>query len=81
MATFAWDGQLGNPFVDSLDISVPVMVNIKPLVKGEELVVFWKSEGQKHVSKKIVTTWLDQAAKLSIKGRINLGSRRRVQLK
>jgi hypothetical protein len=55
--TFAWDGQLGDPFVDSLDISVPWMVNFKPLGKGDELVVFWKSQGQKHVSKVIVTTW------------------------
>ena len=49
VATFAWDGQLGDPCVDSLDISVPVMVNFKPLGQGEELVVFWKSKGQRPV--------------------------------
>jgi hypothetical protein len=47
VATFPWDGQLGDPFVDSLDICLPLMVNFKPLGKGEELVVFWKSNGQK----------------------------------
>jgi hypothetical protein len=76
--TFAWDGQLGDPFVDSLDISVPLMVNFKPLGKGDELVVFWKSQGQKHVSMK---NRMDQAAKLSMKNTMGLGSRRRVQLK
>ena len=79
VATFAWDDQLGDLFVDSLDISVPLMVNFKPLGQGEELVVFWKSKGQKQVSKVIVTTWLDQAAKLTRKGLITLGSQGGVQ--
>ena len=79
VTTFAWGDQLGDLFVDSLDISVPLMVNFKPLGQGEELVVFWKSKGQKQVSKVIVTTWLDQAAKLTRKGLITLASRGGVQ--
>jgi hypothetical protein len=81
VATFAGGGQLGGPFVDSLDISVPLMVNFKPLGKGDELVVFWKSKDQKHVPKVIVNTWLDQAEKLSRNKNMGLGSGRRVQLK
>ena len=69
VATFAWDKQLGDPFVDTIDISVPLMVNSKPLGKGEELVVFWKSKGLKQVTKVVVTTWLDQAVKLAKKSR------------
>jgi hypothetical protein len=81
VATFAGGGQLGGPFVDSLDISVPLMVNFKPLGKGDELVVFWKSKGQKHVPKVSVTKWLDQAAKYTGKSVFTLESRRSVQLK
>ena len=63
VATFAWDKQLGDPFVDTIDISVPLMVNSKPLGKGEELVVFWKSKGVKPVSKVTVMTWVEHAVK------------------
>ena len=63
VATFAWDKQLGDPFVDTIDISVPLMVNSKPLGKGEELVVFWKSKGLKPVSKVTVMTWVEHAVK------------------
>jgi hypothetical protein len=61
--TFAWDKQLCDPFVDTIDVSVPLMVNFKPLGKGDELVVFWKSTGQKQVAKLSVTTWMNQATK------------------
>jgi hypothetical protein len=74
VATFAGGGQLGGPFVDSLDISVPMMVNFKPLGKGEELIVFWKSKGPKQVSKVTVSNCLDQAAKLTSKALVTLGS-------
>jgi hypothetical protein len=73
VATVAGGGQLGGPFVDSLDISVPLMVNFKLLGKGDELVVFWKSKGQTHVPKVIVNTRLDPAEKLSMKNRLGLG--------
>jgi hypothetical protein len=75
VATFACDGLLGDPFVDSLDICLPLMVNFKPLGKGEELVVFWKSKGKKQDSKVTVTKWLDQAANLTRKNAlVTLGS-------
>jgi hypothetical protein len=59
---------------------MPLMVNFKPLGKGEELVVFWKSNGQKQVSKVTVTKWLDQAAKLTRKAAVTLGSGGGVQV-
>jgi hypothetical protein len=55
VSVFTWDGQVGDPFIDSLDICLPLMVNFKPLGTGEELVVFWKSNGQKQVSKVTAT--------------------------
>jgi hypothetical protein len=61
--TLAWDKQLCEPFVDTIDVSVPLMVNFKPLDKGDELVVFWKSTGQKQVPKLTVFTWMNQATK------------------
>jgi hypothetical protein len=61
--TFAWDKQLCEGLVDTIDVSVPLMVNFKPLDKGDELVVFWKSTGQKPVAKQSVTTWMNQATK------------------
>jgi hypothetical protein len=61
--TFPWDKQLCKPFVDTIDVSVPLMVNFKPLDKGDELVVFWKSTGLKQVVKLSVTTWMNQATK------------------
>jgi hypothetical protein len=61
--TFAWDKQLCEGLVDTIDVSVPLMVNFKPLGKGDELIVFWKSTGQKQVAKLTVTTWMNQATK------------------
>jgi hypothetical protein len=61
--TFAWDKQLCEGLVDTIDVSTPLMVNFKPVVKGDELVVFWKSTGLKQVAKQSVTTWMNQATK------------------
>ena len=50
--------------LDAIGVTIPVMVNTKPLKMGEELVVYWPARpdpGTK--SKKQPSTWVDEARK------------------
>ena len=48
-------------FADNFDLSLPMLVNTKPLREGEELVVFWPSKPKVTKEKKVQVTWASQA--------------------
>ena len=59
------------PLVDASYVTIPVLVNTKDLVRGQELIVHWLGtvpKAKPKMSKS--TTWFDESSKLSKKKRI-----------
>ena len=70
--TFAFKSSAvaGEPMADSIDLTIPVLVNTKALAENDELIVHWKPQISRKAQQRAQITWATQARSKMATGRL-----------